>query len=138
MIRKLLFALAAACMLGGCTSTTLDGDWDPMKWNAEQKLTSDNGAYIIPSDGETITFVCKNYSEPWMSAADVNGKYFLPDYEANDYKSITGDWFTASIQDNRLSVTFAENTTAERSVTITVTAGDIFYTFKFRQKASSN
>jgi len=138
MLRKLLFILSAAFVLSSCSSTALDGDWDPMKWNAEQKLTSDNGAYIIPADGETITFVCKNYSKPWMSEANVNGKYFFPDYEANDYKSVTGDWFAASIQDNRLSVTFTENTAAERSVAITVTAGDIFYTFKFRQKASSH
>ena len=67
-----------------------------------------------------------------------NGEYFYPPREANDFHTITTDWFKAEMSGNKLKVVFKANETAEnRTLQLTVTAGDIFYTFKFKQLASN-
>ncbi|MBR5037985.1 MAG: hypothetical protein IKX65_04605 [Prevotella sp.] len=124
--------------LTSCDTETRDGDWHPMKWSAEQELSVDNNYYVIPAEGATVSFVCKNYSAPWMSDVATGGRYYLPNYETGDYKNIKGDWFAASTNENRLTVTFTENTASDRYISVTVTAGDIFYTFLFKQKGRKN
>lgn len=132
---------AAVLTLAGltsCDTTTRDGDWDPMKWSAEQELSVDNNYYVIPAEGATVSFICKNYSAPWISNAATGGIYYLPDYEKGDYRNIKGDWFAASTNENRLTVTFTENIASDRYISVTVTAGDIFYSFRFKQKANTH
>ncbi len=49
---------------------------------------------------------------------------------------ITTDWFKAEIDGNVLKVVFEANDTAEqRPLQLTVTAGDIFFEFTFKQLA---
>lgn len=135
---RIISAVLAIAGLTSCNTSTEDGDWEPMKWSAEQVLSVDNNYYVIPAEGATVSFICKNYGAPWMSDAITGGIQFLPDYEKGDYRNIKGDWFAASTNENRLTVTFTENTASDRYISITVTAGDIFYTFLFKQKANTH
>ena len=82
-------------------------------------------------------FSCRNYSSPWIENAEFAGEYFFPPREENNYHAITTDWFHAELKGNKLKVTFErDETTTERPIVLTVTAGDIFYTFKFKQFAN--
>jgi len=123
--------LTGSLWLSGCDDE--DGDWDPMKWKAEQTIDSENGAYIISSEGGTVSFVCTNYT-PWLDNAEVNGAYIFNEIENNDSKHLTGEWFKASVEDKRMTVSFDKNPSSERVVKIVTTAGDIFHTFVFRQR----
>ena len=139
--RMILWMFAAVLAIAGltsCNTSTEDGDWEPMKWSAEQVLSVDNNYYVIPAEGATVSFICKNYGAPWMSDAITGGIQYLPDYETGDYKNIKGDWFAASTNENRLTVTFTENTATDRYLSVTVTAGDIFFSFLFKQKGCKN
>lgn len=107
----------------------IDGDWDSMDW--EPKHTIYDNAYTIPANGDTIVFVCKNYA-PWICAST---SY---EFKNNNHKQIEGECFSALVEDNTLTIVFSENTGAERSVEIDVTAGDIFDYFKFTQSGKSN
>ena len=106
-----------------------------MAWKAEVPvvITSD-GIYDVSVDGGKITFVCQNYSSPWIECATSGESRYYPPRETNDYHTITADWFKAEIVGNKLSVTFDSNKDYNvRSLELSVTAGDIFYTFKFKQ-----
>jgi len=123
-------ALAGALCLSGCDDD--DGDWDSMKWKAEQTIDTENGAYIVSSDGGTVSFVCTNYT-PWLSYAVVNGIYEIN--ENNDARHLVGEWFEVAVEGKRMTVSFDKNPSSERVVEIMTTAGDIFHTFVFRQRA---
>jgi hypothetical protein len=87
----------------------------------------------------TFTFSCRNYSRPWIEQAASGDRYFLPDREKGDFHTITADWFRAEVVGNKLTVSFEPNKKpTEQSLSLTVTAGDIFYTFKFKQFAQSH
>ena len=123
--------------LASCSSDEPDGKWDSMAWKAEVSVQNTNGVYTVPANGTEFTFSCQNYSSPWIDNAVSNGEYYYPPREANDYHTISADWFKVEISGNKLTVVFeANNTAAERPLQLTVTAGDIFYTFKFKQPAS--
>ncbi|MCR4603928.1 MAG: hypothetical protein K5683_10435 [Prevotella sp.] len=127
-----VIALAGALWLSGCDDK--DGDWDPMKWKAEQTVDSENGAYIISSEGGSVSFLCTNYT-PWLSYAVADGNYEVHVHENNDVKHLVGEWFRVSVEGKRMTVSFDNNPSSERVVEIITTAGDIFYTFAFRQRA---
>ena len=123
------------------------GEWDPMVWKAEVKTTKHDGAYSVPATGGELTFSCKNYQHPWISNAEYAGEYYNPDVYNPDvqddehhpinWKELTLDWFKAEITDNLLKVTFEPNqATTEKTIKLTVTAGDIFYSFNFKQSAN--
>ena len=96
-----------------------------------------DNVYNVSAAGTELTFACQNYSKPWIADALFNGKYYFPPRELNDYRTITVDWFKAEISGNKLKVVFEANQTAEeRPIQLTVTAGDCFYTFKFKQFAN--
>ncbi len=132
-IIEFLFTLAAIFVIYGCSEDDNDtyGNWAPMKWQAEQDILNEDGVYIIATDGDTVSFVCTNYSSPWMCGANVDNEYIGCD---DLYKSIEGKWFTAFFYDNRLSVIFEKNTESARNVELIVTAGDIFDYFYFMQQ----
>lgn len=132
-IWRIMFMALAVFYLASC-SDAKDGDWDPMVWKAEVSVQSSDGAYIVSPAGDELTFSCRNYSRPWIENAESGGEYIFPHREANDFCTITAEWFKAEISENRLSVVFDANETGEnRTVQLTVTAGDIFHTFKFKQ-----
>lgn len=138
ILRLALVMLAASCF-ASCNLDDPDGKWDPMKWKADVPVQTTDGVYTIRAVGEELTFSCRNYSSPWIASAVSNGEYFYPPREANDFNTITTDWFRAETSGNKLNVVFEANeTTSERRLELTVTAGDIFYTFKFKQFANSH
>ena len=131
-IALLVFAVA----ISSCSDDP-DGKWDSMKWKSEVPVQKMDGVYIVPSEGFEFTFSCRNYSSPWMENGMSAGEYYYPPREANNYHSITAEWFKAEIIGNKLMVAFEDNDTKEeRLLELTVTAGDIFHTFKFRQIAN--
>ena len=137
--RNVLVMCAAILSLASCSSESKDGDWDPMVWKAEVPVQTTDKVYNVSEDGETIIFSCLNYSKPWFSEAEVDGEPILPPYmDEIDYGLIYGENFRAEIHGNKLSIEFKPNKTAQTTNTsITVTAGDIFYTFRFKQFAST-
>ena len=137
--RNILMMCAAMLSLASCSSESKDGDWDPMVWKTEVPVVkTTDGIYEVSADGATFTFSCRNYSKPWFSGAEVDGEPILPPYmDEIDYGLIYGENFRAEIHGNKLSIEFKPNKTAQTTNTsITVTAGDIFYTFRFKQFAS--
>ena len=131
---RIAFATLAALSLASC-SKEKDGDWDPMEWKADELVQANDGAYVVSAEEETIAFTCSNYADPWFSGAKDNGKDIL--LEEDHPGLIDSENFRAEMQGNKLTVGFKGNESAqERTFSITVTAGDIFYTFHFRQAAN--
>jgi hypothetical protein len=107
-----------------------------MQWEKESSYPEDNDIYLVNAEGSVITFVCKNYDTPWIEEANVDGEYCFPNREEDDYHNLTTYGFKANVKGNRLIVTFEPNRSgAARHIILTVTAGDIFYTFKFTQQS---
>ena len=130
-----IMMMLAAFSLTSCDIESKDGDWDPMVLKAEVAVQTTDGVYHVSETGGEYTFSCRNYSAPWMEWAESNGEYYYPPRDKNDYHTITADWFKAEMNGNKLKVVFEGNdTNAERMLQLTVTAGDIFYTFVFKQK----
>ena len=141
-IWKIAFALLSALFLVSCSKDIdkdndkpLTGLWPPMVWVTEAGRES--GGAIAPAAGGELTYFCRNYPEPWICAAKLNGKNYYPNIEANDYWTITVDWFKAEINGNKLTVVIKANDTGEeREILLAVTAGDIFDYFLFKQPAN--
>ncbi len=142
---QIAVAMTATIILASCGSDEHDdlvGDWDNMIWKTEAPVTMKNDTYIVPATGGELTFSCKNYSDPWISNVRYARKYYYPiavdkEYDETDWYTISLDWFKAEITGNLLKVTFEPNQEAtERPIKLTVTAGDIFYTFYFKQSAN--
>ena len=132
-----VLAMFAAFTLASCVSEDPDGKWDPMKWKADVPIQIIDGVYTVHAVGEELTFTCQNYSSPWIEFAASGEEYFFHSYETNDHHTLSTDWFKAETSGNKLKVSFEANETAkERPLELTVTAGDIFYTFKFMQLAN--
>ena len=135
--RSILVMAVAVLALNSCSEEKKDGDWDPMVWKAEVPVQVTDGVYDVPQAGAEFTFSCRNYSAPLMQEAESNGEYCFPPREANDYHTITTDWFKAEMSGTKLKVVFkANDTKEERPLRLTVTAGDIFHSFKFKQFAN--
>ena len=125
-IWSVMLVLLAALSFASCESSRSYGDWDSMVWKAEVPVVrTTDGIYDVSDDGGTLSFTCRNYSRPWIEQAASGDRYFLPDREKGDFHTITADW-----EPNKKPT--------EQSLSLTVTAGDIFYTFKFKQSAQSH
>lgn len=135
-MRTIFAMLAALCLLSCGKDNNKSLDWDQMIWTNEESGQVAGNLLTVSSAGTELGFLCKNYSSPWIDSADSNGEHFFPPIENNDYRTLTTDWFKAEINGNKLKVVIeANNTEAERSLELVVTAGDIFYTFVFKQSA---
>ena len=112
-----------------------DGKWDKMKWINVDNLTKVNNTYVIPEEGGTFTFECTNYSRPWLSDVVINSEH-QDIFSLESWKEYKNDWFEVKIVDNKVMFTFddIEEPITGRTVNVTVTAGDIFYTFIFQQQ----
>ncbi len=137
-----LFVIGALSF-GFCSCSDDDGDWDPMKWKTSVQ-TGKDGVIAVESDGGTFEFQCKNYS-PWMSSVKIQetGKAEQTFYPSDDgryadqnlYIDATGVW--ARCQGNTLKVTISPSTSQNvRTLTVNVTAGDVFDSFTFRQQGT--
>ena len=135
--RIILVMTVAILSLVSCDREDPVGKWDPMDWEAEGPVQITDNVYNVSAAGTELTFSCQNYAYPWVAEVKLNGKYYFPPLELNDYRTITVDWFKAEISGNKLKVVFeAHETAEERPIQLTVTAGDCFYTFKFKQFAN--
>ena len=135
--RIILVMTVAILSLVSCDREDPVGKWDPMDWEAEGPVQITDNVYNVSAAGTELTFSCQNYAYPWLEDVTFYGKYYIPPREQNDYRTITVDWFKAEISGNKLKVVFEANQTAEeRPIQLTVTAGDCFYTFKFKQFAN--
>lgn len=134
----LLFALCNS----SCDS--LDGDWDTMEWQkvvTEKVKANGESCYLIPIHGGTYQFKCKNYESFWLSHIRIlgspswneKGDYIHPETAGGDHHNLTYDGVKVSIEGNTMNVTFNENNRPAKYVEVTVTAGDIFETFRFVQ-----
>jgi len=132
--RIILVMTVVVLSFNSCSNDDLYGKWDSMVWKAEVPVLTTDGVYTASANGAEFTFSCQNYSSPWVENAVFNGEYYYPPREANNYHTISADWFKIEISGNILKVVFEANETAEeKPLQLTVTAGDIFYTFKFKQ-----
>ena len=130
---RIAFMMLAAFSLASCSKK--DGEWDPMEWRADEPVQITDDVCKVSADEETLSFTCSNYSKPWFSNAKDDGKDIFP--KEGDPGSIDSDNFSAKIQGNKLIIDFKENESDQkRCYSITVTAGDIFYTFYFEQAAN--
>ena len=137
VIYAISFVMLACFALTSCVIEEPDGKWDSMVWRAEEAVLKTDGVYIVSATGAEITFSCANYSSPWIENIESGGEWYFPPREENDYHTIKSDWFNVELRGNKLKVTFERNeTTTERALKLTVTAGDIFYTFNFKQFAN--
>lgn len=114
-----------------------DGSWAPMKWINIDNLTKVDNVYVIPEGGGTFTFECTNYKFPWISSIMENGvdENFLLEIDT-DFRKFRGNWFEVQCINADLVVTIdpLEADCHDRSLTVVVTAGDIFDTFVFQQQ----
>jgi len=132
--RIILVMTVVVLSFNSCSNDDPYGKWDSMVWKAEVPVLTTDGVYTASANGAEFTFSCQNYSSPWVENAVFNGEYYYPPREANNYHTISADWFKIEISGNILKVVFEANETAEeKPLQLTVTAGDIFYTFKFKQ-----
>ena len=132
----IIFLLIVATGLFSCGDEP-DGKWDKMKWKNLSGLAKENGTYIVPADGGTFAFECKNYSAPWLSGIMANGKpVYYPGGEQDDFHSFAGEWFSVLCDHSTVTVTIQplDETTTSRSLNVGVTAGDIFDSIDFLQR----
>lgn len=133
---RIVLTLLVVLSIVSCNKDLPDGNTSPMEWVLEESVPSYANNYSVSATGGEFVFFCKNYSSPWLSNAKSNGQYFYPDTGNNSPRTITTDWFKAELSGNVLKVVFKANDTAEqRSLQLTVTAGDIFFEFTFKQLA---
>ncbi|MBR6183274.1 MAG: BACON domain-containing protein [Bacteroidales bacterium] len=128
---RIAFVALAALSLASCSK-----EKDPMEWKADEPVQATGNAYVVSADEQTITFTCSNYTDPWFSGAQDNGEDIL--LEKDNPGLIGSENFRAEMQGNKLTIGFKENESAqERTFSITVTAGEISYTFHFKQAGNT-
>lgn len=149
-----ILSLMSLLMASSCdiTHTEPDGLWTPMKWNNKNKdikHSDTEHAYLVPAEGAECMFVCSNYKSPWISDItfqtdstteiwrEMNNMEEMEDY---DFWHIgENEWCSVRIAHDTLNVLFSANEgTSSRLVSLSVTAGDIFHSFRFKQLATSN
>lgn len=135
----ILLACIVALCITSCEEEHLkDGDWEAMKWNNPTELVQQERVFIIPAEGGSYTFECKNYY-PWMlgviEGKDDTGQYFFTDNE--DRHHLKGSWWEVSIDKKLVTVTFSplDSETSMRDLSVSLTAGDIFDYLQFHQKS---
>ena len=138
-MKHIFLCIALICTLYLTSCSKEDGDWEPMKWKTTA-TTAKDGYIYVDSDGGTFVFQCRNYSRPWM--ADVvqtedekSVRYNPPETDGKtDFKKIETTWLTSACENNTVTVKIQPTTAPHyRTMHVTVTAGDIFFTFKFKQ-----
>lgn len=106
-----------------------DGKWGKMKWKVPADITCVDNVYIIPANGGSFKFTCKNY-KPWIAQFDHNVMMF------SDLHRVDGSWFQIKCEENDVIFTFQPMTDEDetRELMVVLSAGDIFDRFYFRQE----
>lgn len=116
-----------------------DGKWDEMEWKATSSIEKADGHYMVNPDGGTYTFQCTNYAGFWFSQAVAKtgstvANYYPQSNTSDDGMTLETSWAHFTSQGNLLIVTIEPNYDNDsREVSLTVTTGDIFDTFRFCQ-----
>jgi len=140
---SIIIALMAMITFTSCEKEALDGDWESMKWEKTSYPTEkyQKGTYYtVPKEGGTYTFKCKNYAGLWLcnvlevvAGYGTNKEtYYSP--EDDNPKKLDCEVAKVSVEKNVVTITIApvsEHTS--RKIYLNVTAGDIFYDFRFLQ-----
>lgn len=112
-----------------------DGDWDPMEWSGYSKK---NDIVInVSAEGGINLLHCKNYSSFWLSYVNemedsIRQHYTI--YMMEDPHKISTDWAEIECSGSQLQVTMKPNDSdKERTLEVSVTAGDIFDKITFIQ-----
>jgi hypothetical protein len=125
----IVLLLAVMASVASCGDEP-DGKWEKMKWNDLSGLTKEDGIYIVPATGGTYTFECKNYN-PWIDHCSSG----YNDVVVSSYTHVYNEWFDVLCNNKNVIVTIAPLTsTSARQLTVELTAGDIFDSFKFEQR----
>ena len=140
MMKKIFLLITFSLVMLGLSSCNNDDrfDWSPMKWRTETDIATSSAVNTIsvPKEGGTFTFTCKNYSRIWLS--NIAEKTATGNYdkytETKDINNASISWMTASIKDNTLTVEIKPNDKEKRSAYVSVSAGNIFDSFRFYQE----
>ena len=130
-----LFILLTVALLGFTScGDELDGKWEKMKWTNVNNLMKVQGSYLIPEEGGTFRFQCRNYGRIWIDSYTVDGVPYVFNSES---PLETGDlWFSVIILDNNITITAMPlpESVESRYFNLVMTAGDIFDTLTFKQQ----
>lgn len=152
--KQILFSVLVTGALGlfsACSNENkaLDGNWSPMKWKTEVKTVKDKGGrYIkVPKEGGTYTFKCMNYGNSfWLSQAEEIQEGKSNRYFAGQSNSVNRDsWYSLKtawsdikrVGPNLVVVIQPQGQGSERILNLSVTAGDVFDYFTFKQTAGN-
>ncbi|GAB6977169.1 hypothetical protein JCM15124A_20760 [Prevotella falsenii] len=117
-----------------------------MKWKYESASLKikKKKVFNVPKEGKTYQFKCKNYNSFWFGTVKEKTSNTVNTYDwqnfdktspKSDQHNIYGDWTTANIRENVLTVTITPNKSdAKRYIEVDVTAGDISDYFYFEQE----
>lgn len=135
-LSKFSFLLIAVLLGFSSCGDEPDGKWAKMKWNNVDNLSKTNNIYVIPEEGGSFTFECKNYT-PWIAEVVINTE--LQDISSQEdwnWKEYRNDWFEVKITDKKVIFSFDEikEPMTGRTAEVVMTAGDIFDTFIFQQQ----
>lgn len=146
-IISLTTLLATAATLSSCTSE--DGDWDPMKWKTEVKSVKKDGVnyVLVPQAGGTYEYTCCNYKSFWLEDViestetptgnpwQFKGLYDIYRRKDDNLYNISSPSTEVSVKDTKLIITVKPNDTGKpRYIKVTVSAGDIFSDFSYKQE----
>ena len=128
------FILCTIVTLVSCES--YDGDWDPMEWKTSVKVHKNKKgekSIVVPPEGGTFVFHCKNYECFWIGNILVNGEGVFN--HEGDFHTCQGDWGSVECKMNKLTVKVSPATTKNNDVIgVSITAGDIWDFFQFERK----
>lgn len=114
----------------------IDGMWEAMEWkvlhsegNIEFKIISEGLTDVFVYNVGTLDIECTNYKGFWFDY----GNYY-PEKTETIYQ-IKKQWCDLKIENNVLHCDFLEmQPNYDNEIDITITAGDIFNTFRFIRK----
>lgn len=128
---KILLLIIFATTFVACESEGKDGDWDPMKWEANVSNINKN-KIEVPNEGGVYVIKCTNYKSFWINALSENGESLQISYED---KKIEREWYSIRIDDgNTMTVSILSNSSDDnRTLKIGIQAGNAFDSFLFEQ-----
>ena len=112
--------------LVSCSKNELDGNWEPMKWEAG--YPGNPKSIVVPSEGGTYSLTCSNYHGPWLTQVTVDGSTIVISNEAGSFlHHVEHHWMIVDLTGNKLTIVVKPNNTGkDRKLRIGVSAGDVF------------
>lgn len=136
-MKKILLPLSSiifGAAFVACESESIDGDWEPMKWETNVPIKNEKHIIEVPISGNTYIFKCKNYTSFWVYALHENGKNIPINPE--DSEIVTGEWYSINIKDNTMTVSISSNNNDYNQIlNLGIQAGNAFDSFLFEQNA---